>query len=45
MKESFSDVAKLVTIYIAEAHPTDEWKLQDNDTIGVCYMQVSFLYI
>ena len=40
MKESFSDVATLVTIYIAEAHSADEWKLDENDNIGVCYLQV-----
>mmetsp|Transcript_38631 Transcript_38631/g.66313 ORF Transcript_38631/g.66313 Transcript_38631/m.66313 type:complete len:117 (-) Transcript_38631:15-365(-) len=39
MKESFSDVATLVTIYIAEAHSADEWKLDENDNIGVCYLQ------
>jgi len=28
-----------LTIYIREAHPTDEWQMTVNETEGVCYPQ------
>jgi Iodothyronine deiodinase len=28
-----------VTVYIKEAHPTDEWQMKDNEKEGVCYPQ------
>jgi len=28
-----------LTIYIKEAHPTDEWQLDTNEEQGVCYAQ------
>jgi len=28
-----------VTIYIKEAHPTDEWQMSSNEKEGVCYPQ------
>jgi hypothetical protein len=32
-------VANFVTVYIREAHPTDEWQMASNETEGVCYAQ------
>ncbi|EDO49673.1 predicted protein, partial [Nematostella vectensis] len=31
--ESFKATAKFVTVYVKEAHPTDEWFLKNNETI------------
>lgn len=31
--------ASFLTIYIREAHPTDEWQMRSNETEGVCYPQ------
>jgi RecA/RadA recombinase len=31
--------ARFVTIYIKEAHPTDEWQMSSNEKDGVCYAQ------
>jgi hypothetical protein len=28
-----------VTVYIKEAHPTDEWQMSSNEKEGVCYPQ------
>lgn len=28
-----------MTVYIREAHPTDEWQMDSNETEGVCYPQ------
>jgi hypothetical protein len=28
-----------VTVYIKEAHPTNEWQMSSNETEGVCYAQ------
>jgi type I thyroxine 5'-deiodinase len=28
-----------VTLYIKEAHPTDEWQMPSNETEDVCYLQ------
>lgn len=39
MAEKFADSARFVTLYIKEAHPTDEWQMKSNETEGVCYPQ------
>jgi len=31
--------ARFLTIYIKEAHPTDEWQMDSNEEDGVCYAQ------
>lgn len=31
--------ARFLTVYIKEAHPTDEWQMESNETEGVCYPQ------
>jgi len=31
--------ANFLTIYIKEAHPTDEWQMTSNEKEGVCYAQ------
>jgi len=28
-----------LTVYIKEAHPLDEWQMEDNEKQGVCYAQ------
>jgi hypothetical protein len=30
---------RFLTIYIKEAHPTDEWQMDSNEKDGVCYAQ------
>ena len=37
--ERFKDQAEFLTIYIKEAHPTDEWQMASNEKEGVCYAQ------
>ena len=37
--ERFKVEAEFVTIYIKEAHPTDEWQMDNNEKEGVCYAQ------
>jgi hypothetical protein len=37
--QRFKDQAEFVTIYIKEAHPTDEWQMDSNEKEGVCYAQ------
>lgn len=37
--KKYEDRARFVTIYIKEAHPTDEWQVTSNETEGVCYPQ------
>lgn len=39
MYRTYGDRAAFLTIYIKEAHPTDEWSLEANDGDGVCYRQ------
>jgi iodothyronine deiodinase-like protein len=34
-----ADDARFLTIYIKEAHPTDEWQVTSNETEGICYPQ------
>lgn len=37
--ESYNGKADLVNVYIKEAHPSDGWKVDENEAIGVCYLQ------
>lgn len=37
--ESYKGRADLVNVYIKEAHPSDGWKVDENEAIGVCYLQ------
>ena len=39
MKRTYGDRADFVTIYIKEAHPTDEWQMDSNVKENVCYPQ------
>jgi len=39
LHERFRDRADFVTVYIREAHPTDEWQMNSNVDEGVCYAQ------
>src|SRR5262249_30816989 len=39
MQRSWGDVADFLTIYVLEAHPTDEWQMDQNERDGVCYAQ------
>ena len=39
MYEQYRDRASFLTVYIREAHPTDEWQIKDNEKENVCYMQ------
>lgn len=35
----YKDRASFLTIYVKEAHPTDEWQMDSNEEEGVCYPQ------
>lgn len=35
----YRDRASFLTIYVKEAHPTDEWQMDSNEEEGVCYPQ------
>ena len=37
--ERYRDRADFLTVYIREAHPTDEWQMTANEREGVCYPQ------
>jgi iodothyronine deiodinase-like protein len=39
MYRKYGDRADFLTIYIKEAHPTDEWQMESNEKEGVCYPQ------
>ena len=39
MRERFADRADFLSIYIREAHPSDEWQMDSNEEQGVCYKQ------
>jgi type I thyroxine 5'-deiodinase len=39
MYERYGELATFVTVYIREAHPEDEWQMDDNEEEGVCYKQ------
>jgi hypothetical protein len=39
MQQKYGDRVRFLTLYIKEAHPTDEWQMDSNVTEGVCYPQ------
>ena len=39
MAEEHAGTARFLTVYIKEAHPTDEWQMSSNEREGVCYAQ------
>ena len=39
MFREYGDRAAFVTVYIKEAHPTDEWQMKSNQTENICYAQ------
>jgi len=39
MYKRYGDRARFLTIYIKEAHPTDEWQMEVNEKQSVCYPQ------
>ena len=39
MHERYGDRAGFLTVYIKEAHPEDEWQMDENETEDVCYPQ------
>ena len=39
MFQTYGDRATFVTVYIKEAHATDEWQMKSNETDNVCYAQ------
>ncbi len=43
MRERFAGRADFISIYIREAHPTDEWQMDSNEKEGVCYKQPTTL--
>jgi hypothetical protein len=43
LQKKYGDRVRFVTLYIKEAHPTDEWQMDSNVTEGVCYPQPTSL--
>ena len=41
MQRTWSGKARFLTVYIKEAHPTDEWQMPANEKDSVCYPQPS----
>jgi hypothetical protein len=39
MHRRYGDRARFLTVYIKEAHPTDEWQMDSNESEDVCYLQ------
>ncbi len=39
MAQRYADRARFLTIYIKEAHPEDEWRMDSNEKESVCYPQ------
>jgi len=39
MYDAYREQAAFLTVYIKEAHPTDEWQMSSNERDGVCYPQ------
>ena len=39
MQRQYRDRARFLTVYIKEAHPTDEWQMDSNEKENVCYPQ------
>ncbi len=39
LQAEYTSRAEFLTLYIKEAHPTDEWQMPVNESEGVCYLQ------
>ncbi len=39
LQKKYSDTVNFVIVYIKEAHPEDEWQMEDNEESGVIYSQ------
>jgi hypothetical protein len=39
MRARYDARVDFLTLYIKEAHPTDEWQMPSNETEDVCYLQ------
>jgi len=39
LQKKYSDTVNFVIVYIKEAHPDDEWQMEDNEESGVIYSQ------
>jgi type I thyroxine 5'-deiodinase len=39
MRARYGARVDFLTLYIKEAHPTDEWQMPSNETEDVCYLQ------
>ena len=39
MAQQYGDRAEFVAIYVREAHPTDGWRMESNDRVGVAVAQ------
>jgi hypothetical protein len=39
MHRRYGERARFLTVYIKEAHPTDEWQMEVNEKQSVCYPQ------
>ncbi len=42
--EQYKDKADFLTVYVREAHPTDEWQMDSNVKDDVCYPQPHSLH-
>lgn len=43
MRKEYGNRADFLAIYIKEAHPIDEWRMESNDREGICYPQPTSL--
>ena len=39
MQHKYGESVRFLTVYIKEAHPTDEWQMDSNEKESVCYPQ------
>ena len=39
MQQTWHEAADFLTVYVLEAHPSDEWQMDVNEREGVCYAQ------
>ena len=39
MYRRYGDRVRFLTLYIKEAHPTDEWQMSENEEQNICYPQ------
>jgi len=39
LHRQYGERAEFLTVYIKEAHPLDEWRMDENDKQNVCYPQ------